>query len=109
MIDLGKLAVMAEAVPVTLETVGGAYNAAGKWVKTEPVQTTIQATIQSTDGSQLRDMPEGIRSEARSLLWSSSVVATGDVVIYKGQRYRAIYIWERPEGGFTRAALGLAK
>ena len=55
------------------------------------------------------DMPEGIRTEAKYVMWSETSVVVGDVVIYSGSRYKVIYTWPRPADSFTRAALGLTK
>lgn len=107
MIDLGMLAVMAEAVEVGHVATVGSYNAAGKWVTSNSVPASILATVHPADGSQLMNLPEGIRSEARYLMWAVVDVAQGDIVVFNGSRYKVIYKWPRPEGGFTRAALGL--
>lgn len=104
-----ELAIMAEAVPVTLETTGGAFNAAGKWVKGTPATSSIMATVQPASGRQLMDLPEGLRTEAKYFAWSGAALAVDNVVIYAGSRYRVIYTWSRPDDGFTRAALGLTK
>lgn len=106
MFDLGFV-VDAEAVPVTLRTQGGDYDAGGKWVPTTAVDTTILATVQPTGGKQLLDLPEGLRSEAKYALWTRSALALDDVVIYGGANYRVIFAWPRPEGGFYKVALGL--
>lgn len=107
--DLLELAIMAEAVPVTHETTAGAYNAAGKWVKSAAVPVTIMATVQPASGRQLMDLPEGLRTEAKYFAWSGTALVVDDVVIYAGSRYRVIYTWPRPADSFTRAALGLTK
>lgn len=107
--DLLDLAILAEAVPVTHETVGGAYDAAGKWVKGTPATATILATVQPASGRQLMDLPEGLRTEARYFAWSGTALVVDDIVIYAGSRYRVIYTWPRPADSFTRAALGLTK
>lgn len=110
MIDLGLLAVEEESVPVTVfAKVAGSYDADGDYVPASPTEVIINAAIQPTSGRQLLDLPEGIRAEARYMLWSRSALALDDVVLYGGSRYRVIFLWPRPDGGYTKAALGLTK
>ena len=78
----------------------------GKLVPGAPSTITIRAVIQPATGNQLRDLPEGIRTEAQWLLWSRSAVALDNVVTHKGVEYRVMYLWPRDEGAFYRAALG---
>jgi len=87
---------------------GGAYNSGGKWVPSAPtVQDGVAVVIQPTSGRELRDLPEGLRIEAKYSLWSQGPVALDDVIVYAGRRHRVIFLWERPEGTFTKSALGL--
>lgn len=108
MMDLGWV-VDAEAVPIALEQQIGAYNADGKWVISGNQLVATQGTVQPATGRQLMDLPEGVHTEARFLLWTRSVLAEGDIVGYAGARYRVVFLWPRPEGSFYRAALGLTK
>lgn len=86
---------------------GGAY-VSGKWVPAAPtIEADVRVVLQPTSGRELRDLPEGLRVEAKYSLWLQGTVALDDVVIYGGKRYRVIFLWERPEGSFTKAALGL--
>ena len=86
---------------------GGAY-VSGKWVPSAPTtQNNVSVVLQPTGGRELRDLPEGIRKEAKYSLWSPGTVVLDDVIVYGGKRYRVIFVWERPEGTFTKAALGL--
>lgn len=86
---------------------GGAY-VSGKWVPADPaIQNDVPVVIQPTSGRELRDLPEGLRIEAKYSLWSLGSLALNDVIVYAGKRYRVIFLWERPEGSFTKAALGL--
>ncbi len=106
--DLGFV-IEAEAVPITLSRKGGGSYVSGKWVASADLTTPTTGTIQPTTGRQLAGMPEGVRSEARYVLWTRSALALDDVVIYGGANHRVIWMWPRPEGGFNRAALGLLK
>jgi hypothetical protein len=78
----------------------------GKGVDGASTTTSIRAVIQPATGNQLRDLPEGVRTEAQWLLWSRSEVLLDDVVTHKGVEYRVVYVWPRDEGAFYRAALG---
>ena len=106
MIDVA-IAIDGEAVPVTITTLAaGSYNDTGDWVEGSATSTSIMATIQPVSGNQLKDMPEGIRTEAGWVAWSRSVIALDDVITSSGVTYRVLYVWPRAEGGFYRAALG---
>lgn len=110
MIDLGTLAVSAEAVAITIKRkTAGAHNAAGKWVPGAPTEEAATAEVHPATGRKLLDLPEGVREEAEYLLWTQSALALGDVVVYGGADYRVVLTWPRPEGGFTKAALGKLK
>lgn len=110
MMDLGFV-VDAEAVQVQLiAKAGGSYDqTTGKWTKVTDTPLPIMATIQPATGKALRDLPEGVRDEARFILWSRQNVNLDDVIVYKGRNWRVIFEWDRDEGVFTRAALGLMK
>lgn len=111
MIDL-VATVLAEAETVThysISSAGGSY-VNGRWVAASNTPVPIQATIQPVSGRQLMDMPEGIRVEARNVIWTPTTIAEGDEIEHAGKRYRIIYLWDRDtEGGFHRAAMGLKK
>ncbi len=105
MIDVA-VAIDAEARNVTLTTVtGGAYDVGGRWVPGGPASTTIRAAIQPASGNQLQDLPEGLRTEARWLCWSRSVLNVDGQITHAGVVYRIMYVWPRADGGFYRAAL----
>lgn len=106
MIDVA-IAIDGEARNVTLTThAAGAYNADGDFVPGAATSTTIRAAIFPASGNQLRDMPEGIRTEAGWVCWSRSAMAIDNQITADGIVYRVLHAWPRPEGGFTRAALG---
>jgi hypothetical protein len=107
MIGAVAIAIDRLAVSVSLSREsGGVYDDNGKWTPNPAIQTTILAVIQPASGSELMDVPEGIRSEARWLLWSRSEIKVDDKVTARGISYRAMYLWPRDEGGFYRAAIG---
>ena len=106
MIDVA-IAIDGEARNVILTATGdGHYNDDGDWVAGSPVLKTIRAAIFPASGNQLRDMPEGIRTEAGWLIWSRSEMKVNDVITDGNVAYRVLFAWPRPEGGFHRAALG---
>lgn len=106
---LGAVAIaidrLAVDVSLTRATAGG-YNEDGEWVPGASTTATIRAAIQPASGNQLMDVPEGMRTEARWLLWSRSEVRENDTVTSGGVSYRVMYLWPRAEGGFYRAAIG---
>lgn len=106
MIDVA-IAIDGEARNVSLITrAAGDYDADGNFDKGLATTTTIRAAIFPASGNQLRDMPEGIRTEAGWVAWSRSSIAVDDQIVNGSITYRVLFVWPRPEGGFTRAALG---
>lgn len=106
---LGAVAIaidrLAVNVSLTRATTGG-YNDDGEWVPGASTTSTIRAAIQPANGNQLMDVPEGMRTEARWLLWSRSEVKIDDTITSGGVSYRVMHLWPRMEGGFYRAAVG---
>lgn len=108
MIDVA-LAIDGEAVEVIHRTrAEGSYDEGGRWVPGGLTDTPIMAAIQPATGRQVEDLPEGVRSEARSFLWTRAVVRDNDVIIDGTDSFRVLYVWNRQrDGGFTKAALGM--
>src|SRR5687767_14060388 len=97
----------AEAVPVdVLRQSAGTY-VHGEWIPGVETPETILATVQPVTGKELRDMPEGVRNDARFSLWTRSAIATDEFVIYGGSKHRVMTSIPRLEGGFTKAIFGL--
>lgn len=109
MIDVA-IAIDGEAVDVALtRRAAGSYDDDGDWTDGTPASSTIRAAIQPASGRQLMDLPDGIRKEARWLVWSRSEIRLDDEIGHNGSRYRIMYVWPRAEGGFWRAAAGLLR
>lgn len=115
MIDVA-MAIDGEAVNVTLtREAAGHYDQTpgsptfGKWISGAPANSTIRAAIQPASGRKLEDLPDGIRNEARWLVWSRSELRLDDEINSAGARYRIMHVWPRMEGGFWRAAAGLLR
>lgn len=106
MIDVA-IAIDAEAVSVSLtKHAAGAFNADGDHVAGAATASTIKAAIFPISGNDLRDLEEGIRTEAEWTMWTRSAVAVDDQVAYAGVTYRVLKVRPRLEGGFYRAILG---
>lgn len=106
MIDVAA-AIDGEAVAVARSRFApGTYDADGRFIEGSASVTVVGAAIQPVSGNQLRDMPEGIRTEAGWMLWSRSDIEIDDRIIQAGIAYRVLHVWPRAEGGFYRAALG---
>lgn len=103
------LAIDRRAKPVSLtRTLPGAYNADGDYIPGAPASSNILAVVQPVSGSMLRDIPEGLRSEARVALWSRSQLLLDDQVVLPDGKYRIVFVWNRSvDGAFYRALCGL--
>ena len=109
MIDVA-IAIDGEAVNVSLtRRAAGANDDDGNWVPGAPTTSTIRAAIQPASGRQLEDLPDGIRNEARWLVWSRAEIRLDDEITHAGSRYRIMHVWPRADGSFWRAAAGLLK
>lgn len=101
------LAIDRRAVPVTLiRRSAGSYDADGRFVDGAETSVTIPAVIQPASGNQLKDLPEGVRTEAGWIAWSRAEIRDEDRLAHAGVIYRVLVAWPRAEGGFFRAALG---
>lgn len=96
------------AIPMTRTRKTGtdAYDDGGNLIPGANTTTPIKAVIQPATGNQLKDMPEGVRTEAGWICWSRSEMKVDDRITNKGTTYRVLFDWPRDEGGFYRAALG---
>ena len=109
MIDLG-IAIDFFAVNVEHKPLAaGSYDTGGNWVGTTGGPITISASIQPIKGAMLKDVPEGVRSEATKVAHTGVALENGDFITHKGKDYRVLHVWDHEIGGFTRAALGLVK
>lgn len=107
-VDLGKLAIMEEAIAVTHTSMAaGTYNDNGEWIAGDLTTKPIQAVIQPAMGVKLNDLPQGIRDSAQYFIWSQSKIDLDDAITVNGKTFRVVYVWQRFEGGFYRAAMGL--
>lgn len=107
MMDLSFVIAFQKQQNVTLlSKSGGRYNQDGEWVDEATTETAITAAIQPATGNKLLDLPEGERSEAEFFLWTKTPLVVDDLIVYNGDRHRIIFVWVRPDGGFTRAVVG---
>lgn len=107
MIDVA-IAIDGEAVNVSLtRNAPGAWGSDGKFTDGAATTSTIRAAVQPASGRQLMDMPEGIREEARWIVWSRAELRLDDRIAHGGQLFRVMHVWPRTEGSFWRAAMGL--
>lgn len=102
--------VLFDAVPMqVLRKQGAGSYVNGEWVAPTTLPEDIMATIQPVTGRDLKDLEEGLRRTARYALWTLSALATDEIVIYGGSNYRVMTSFVRPDGGYTKAVIGLLK
>lgn len=108
---LMERAILAEAVEIKVEQLGdkGFYDNKGNWIagKSEPL--TVKATVQPMSGSDLKDVPEGVRSEVNRCVWTTYSLQNDQTLVYKDETHRVLHIWERRQDNFTKAAIGKVK
>jgi hypothetical protein len=82
------------------------------WVPGAPVSDVIRAVIQDPKENDIRQLPEGERTEAFVAIWSRSELRTADetakteadrVTSEAGDTYKITRVSDRSEGGFYRA------
>lgn len=99
-------AILARAVSVEVRSRSkGTYDAKGNGIPGQLSCTYTNATIQPVSGAVLRDLPEGLRTEATHVGWSVLQIALADEIVYSGSVYRVLHVWPRPEDGFTKFAV----
>ena len=109
---LAGLAVDLAATPHTLRTYPPGSYVEGEWIAGAPVETPIRAALQAPSANDLRDVPEGQRTEARVTIWSRSPLNSSDEddehgadegIHARGEAYRVVRVQQRTEAGFYRA------
>lgn len=109
---LAGLSVDAMARPATLVRAGVGSYVAGRWVAAPPSSSTIRAVIQAPSEADIRQLPEGERTEAFVTIWTRTALRTASeddkteadhVTGEDGQTYKVTRIASRTEAGFTRA------
>lgn len=109
---IAGIAVDAMARPATLIRAASGSYVGGQWVATGPTSSAIRAVIQAPSEADIRQVPEGERTEAFVTIWSRAELRTADedarteadrVTGEQGQTYKIIRVVERTEAGFTRA------
>lgn len=112
MIDVA-IAIDAESRPVVLRKLTSDYDPdTGKAIISNAGYPTIRAAIQPMNGKDSRDLPEGIRTEAKFLAWSREDLKLNDVIADKvspivTELFKIIFVWpRRPIDGFSKVALG---
>lgn len=109
---LAGLAVDTMARPATRVRAGGGSYVAGRWVGATPVSEPIRAVIQDPKESDIRQLPEGERTEAFMVIWSRSELRTSDettgteadrITSEDGQTFKITRVSARTEAGFYRA------
>lgn len=99
------------AKPATRRRPGAGAFVNGIWQPGTSTNTPIVACIYAMPPEQVMNLPEGIRTQAEWMCWSRSELSAGDgdqtadEILYAGRTMRVIYVWDRIEGGFYKAAL----
>lgn len=79
-------------------------------VEVERVADTIRGKFQPMKGSDLRDMPEGKREEAKFVVGTTAAIKLDDEVTDKtGKKYIVIHMIPGALGQHRRAVVGLLK
>ena len=109
--DVSAAVILEETDVALRRREGGYYEPSGKWVLGVIEDTPFRAAVQPTNSRSLDDLPEGVRDEARYLLWAAHFdLKLDEYVVYDGDVFRVIHVWDRiRDGGFCKVALGQVK
>ncbi|WP_019997257.1 phage head completion protein [Aureimonas ureilytica] len=109
MLDVSKVINSVTGGTVSLIRKNGAW-VRGKWVAGPEVKKTIIASVQPLKGSEVQNLPEGIRNEAQASIFTAERIAVNDEIEEGGQRYVVLSIddWQR-RGAYTKGILGLLR
>lgn len=79
----------------------------GKWVVMAPLDRGITASIQPLGGREFRNLPEGLRNEARAVIYTPEAIKSDNEIIDGAMHYRVLSLddWQ-DRGGYTKAILG---
>jgi len=99
--------------PATIERAAGGSYVSGTWVGAYDASASISGVLEPVTGRDLKDMPEGIRSEASALFFvniTDGSIAENDRVTADAVPYRVLQVapWSR-YGGFHECVLGKIK
>lgn len=108
---LMEQAILAEATDIQIEpsSTEGIYDIKGNWIAGSSDPVTVKATVQPISGNDLKDAPEGVRSEINRCVWTTYLLQNDQRLVYEGETYRVLHIWERRGDNFTKAAIGKVK
>lgn len=70
-----------------------------------PSTVTVRATVLAIDPRTLRDLPEGVRTDASLTMHSRGELREDDEITWGGELYEVTFVWPRVEGGFWKAVL----
>ena len=86
--------------------VGGAY-VDGYWQDGATVTEVIVGSLQPLSGNEFRNLPEGIRNEAKAKLFTAAVLRSDDEIVDGSRRYKVLSVddWQAL-GGYSKAILG---
>jgi len=85
----------------------GGYDEGGNFIPDQRESESFSGSVQPARGQDLRDMPEGIREEARFILSTTREIRNDDIIVDGSCKYRVMHVWPSTLGHYTRAALGL--
>lgn len=109
---LAGFAVDAMARPAILHRPREGAYVNGQWVPGWDAPCAIRAVIQGPTERDIRQLPEGERTESYVTIWTRAVLKTSDeddaaqadiVESENGQQFKITRVVERTEAGFTRA------
>lgn len=108
MIDLNATAIVPEAnADIEYVPPGSGTWVKGRWIEDVTAAVPLRVVLQPA-GSNLRDAPEGVRNEAEFVLWTHYSIANDGRVIYGGNQYRVVGLWDRrSDGGYVKVAIGI--
>lgn len=109
---IAGLAVDMAATPHVLRTYPQSGWSGGQFSLGEAVDVPIRAVMQAPSANDMREVPEGERTEAWVTVWSRSPLNTSDeddqigadeILNCRGEAYRIVKVQQRTEAGFYRA------
>lgn len=91
---------------VHVRRIGGAY-VDGYWQDGAAVTADIIGSLQPLSGDEFRNLPEGLRNEAKAKLFTAAVLQSDDEIIDGSRRYKVLSVddWQAL-GGYSKAILG---
>jgi len=90
---------------------GGLWDA-GRWQEGVSTDTPLDGVVYHMPGEDIQNLPEDLRREDMRYVWTRTVLRVQtreeqeDQILYQGEVFDVLKVWERFEGSYHKVAIG---